>query len=1421
MLNRKRNVIGKRLATGLAVFAMTVAGVVAAVRAQTPVCRDFGALTVCADEDQSAAAAPAFDAVMTGNVKIGPKGQPAVLLVTDVPDGFNGISFDPGNRLARFILDNDSTVNGAPAIVIGDVKLIGDPSNQPIFGTRYAVSSATGLGVAGRLHLDLATMKLKLPQTSQVPLYVTNSIKREQVYFYNNFIFRTGVTAFYKSNTLGISDFAPIEAEFDIGAKKFNGILPIDLKLIGPSLADTDEPSLVVTVRATIANNGAVSGALDGFKTKIAGMKLDVKGVTLSAVDNSFTAAQVDVQKADNPNVPSLTASATTMFSFTNLKYKGGEWSIGGVSVPIGDWEFGDALRMKNQTLSLLKKPDNSGMLFQGNSTLEFGGSGAQGTTVPALIKISSSVINGVKQPNIEAGLSNFNPSIGPLKLSLKNVTIAGNPGENFFGLKAQTFDLQWPANLGGQTAAGLSNFRIGVDKDKKGVFSLGAANIGLPALESSIIRITLSGSPGMVGNTPTISMTGNMTLKIAGNSGVGAGGTFVVRTGKNLCPPADDPSSGPRAGINKPPPNCLKRTEGTLNSFNFKIAGFSAIVNTANLNEDGGFSAQTIAMGLPNGLSQGNGVSITVNGFSVAGNGDVKITGGGFDVGTFAIGNFQFGGVRGTFKKDPTTGYVFQAGAKFPLPGIEPGTDGPGISALVTVRVNPSNSTIGGGVVVSFTAPFGAGIPIGNTGMELTGISGGFDINAGTVQIVAGMQANTLLRFPAPLNLPIAKVTGSTTLQFNPFRLTANAQLTILVFQVANANMGIGHNVAFNNTAPGFHLEVNITGLIVSGGVKLDVGRVTVGGQLKTRVVAAGNVTIGVPKGRFLGLPLVDRTFAGISVTGGHFKDNRTAGGKEKVGVKGTINLGPFSATGFADLSASPIDLIASDVDLIVPFNTAQIRAAAAAREEGFGSRIMAMEEVANLGMLSADRRSMRGINGETGVDAAAIMQDVVPVVVTRTTRLSAFIVYGTGNPTARLRLPSGTVLTSATVNGTSQRYGLDSGGGQTAAGYEIDDAVPGTYQLLIDNAPASYEFKGLLLNQAPKLALGALTCGGAPITGVTLQCNAVGAGSTANISWVSSDSDSPDYNVRVGYAAITDVNLPVDYTSIKTLAEFGPGDGGYTWNVGEVPSGKYKLVVSAEDDGAAAVWRSAPTVIDIVDARPPAVPSGFAPLPQAAEMLIKWNQNSELDLAGYEIGFGLVNDGKPDTPDNFVYARNMGPKIVLTGTNSIVDAKLWGLEDNVDMYFSIRAYDVTGNKSDWAPMQFAKPWALGPNNWVPLPNGEGELVPYVEVGFSSPLKPESVDGSFSVVGPNGLPVFGRIERLLSFDETQVYGVRFTPWSPLAPFTPYRALLSGGAAGVTAADGRTMGGNYSWSFVTGAAAPSSATTVSLPMVHR
>lgn len=67
---------------------------------------------------------------------------------------------------------------------------------------------------------------------------------------------------------------------------------------------------------------------------------------------------------------------------------------------------------------------------------------------------------------------------------------------ENFWGIKATTAAIQWPPTMGGQTAAALNNFRIGIkldaNKNKKFDAALGGGAFSLPPFKSKVFEGTL-----------------------------------------------------------------------------------------------------------------------------------------------------------------------------------------------------------------------------------------------------------------------------------------------------------------------------------------------------------------------------------------------------------------------------------------------------------------------------------------------------------------------------------------------------------------------------------------------------------------------------------------------------------------------------------------------------------------------------------------------------------------------------------------------------------------------------------------------------------------------------------------------------------------------------------------------------------------
>jgi hypothetical protein len=162
-----------------------------------------------------------------------------------------------------------------------------------------------------------------------------------------------------------------------------------------------------------------------------------------------------------------------------------------------------------------------------------------------------------------------------------------------------------------------------------------------------------------------------------------------------------------------------------------------------------------------------------------------------------------------------------------------------------------------------------------------------------------------------------------------------------------------------------------------------------------------------------------------------------------------------------------------------------------------------------------------------------------------------------------------------------------------------------------------------------------------------------------------------------------------------------------------------------------------------------------------------------------------------------NFVYTRRVRPKEVIIGTSNIIDAKLWGLDNNTEIFYGLRAYDQTGNYSEWTPLQRGRPWALAPKSWTPTPNGGGTGV--IEIAFVEVLDPTTLAGALTVVDANGAAVSGKIFFTVDKDNTQIVGLIFAPQG--ASESTYTATLKGGAHGVKALKGATMPTNYSWAF--------------------
>jgi hypothetical protein len=341
-------------------------------------------------------------------------------------------------------------------------------------------------------------------------------------------------------------------------------------------------------------------------------------------------------------------------------------------------------------------------------------------------------------------------------------------------------------------------------------------------------------------------------------------------------------------------------------------------------------------------------------------------------------------------------------------------------------------------------------------------------------------------------------------------------------------------------------------------------------------------------------------------------------------------------------------------------------------------------------------------------------------------------------------------------------------------------------------------------------------------------------------NISWIAADTDSADAKVKVFYARVYSGTTQADLGSMIPIAEDLPlGSGSAVWDRTHVQSGVYKIVVQAYDGKNPPVNLIQSNEFVIVNTDPPAVPSNVTASSLPNQLLLKWDKNTEPDIAGYEIGFALVPDAS-----QMLYTRDVGTNDVYTGALQALsgqaaapsvaakfmpdsfdapeatradqtDAKLWMPADGDTVYYAVRARDLDGNISDWSAMTAGAPWPISPKAYSPAPNGSGQTV--IEVGFAAALDPATLNASsIKLFDANNVQIPGNTSLVYAADETSVVGLRFTPKNGVA-LGRYQGRVSGGAGGIASVEGRKMPADFVWSFNFSAAQP--PTLVHLPLV--
>ena len=1289
------------------------------------------------------------------------------------------------------------------------------------------------------LRLDTATALLKndLPDSYNLSSSPPGTVRNST--YSLNWLSRAQLAAMAAG---AITDTTKLDMTFDLQAKLFTGTLPLPIFIAG----EQQNPGLVITPTVVFSETGFKAGGLQDFTMRLGGLDLRVRNATLKP--GEFTAGAADVLKNDNPEwgiVGTEAGNANLLFSILGLKYTTSDhkFSVQGGEVPIRDINMANTVKLAQNRLGIFYDDPNNKTFVKIKSNVQFGAYLTSTQTITGELLFGRKVFTQTGQIGkfFEGGISSFTGKAGPLSLKISNAKLVGDSVNDFYGLTAGSAFAEWDSKLGGQTGAGMTGLKLGVNAASKFQFALNGGTVAFPTIQNGIFKGTgLSGTVSVISDTITFTATANLQIKLAGGAKNPQGNTFnpvmsfIVRSGPNV-----QETCAANAA------NCLRRVDGRIDALTISIASFKFALAGMRPIGDGGFAVQTATLSVPSILAavtdQPGSTGFTVAGFQLNGDGSVQVAGGQINISAMKLGKISLGDFKLGFFREVVSDTVFYKATglvTIGMPNMDP-SGGSAIKGSLTIITSKDFGSPGIGdfekIDGSLTLQIGGpGLPIGTTGMILRSIGGQVSWSHTTTAFTATVSIGSAASFAG---IDLIRLDASLSVQLDPFVMRATAGLKLLNFiDIASVLVEVGDGVGFNacpagqsvvlpgppplnfipnpNCGPGkgFHAHYHVNKLIVTGDVDLRIGKV----NGDTKLQGSAVYTVGMTKSQVFPLvPPVSFTLLRASFQVGKFTvpyaSGSTVGAFANLQVTDRIQVGVMmdfkeeccltTAERARDNNDGKLFIIGTNFEgfAFVPQTLVQQ---------------MVAQGVPGWRLAHVSRKTGKEILGPLApemMDSPDIATAVsVPFVLTDTGTLIAGIHYtGTVTPAPRISLvlPTGVTITKNTINPATMEFHEELAANATDSSdvsFVIGAAAPGNYTLLIDDAPAQYEHVHYTLNDPPAVNSVAY---GAPRSSILL-------------SWNTSDADSPDAKVRVLLGKIFSGTAQADIGSAVVVSEGLPlGDGSLFFPTDGLSTGDYQLIVEVSDNKNAPVNGIAPQVISVVDTTPPAVPTGLTAASGPGRLLVSWTPNTDKDIAGYEIGFGFVND-----VNQFNYTRDLGMKETFVGLADNVmrirqpggldivssediaspsvdrmDAPLWLPVDGVDVFYGIRAYDHERHYSGWTPLVQGKPWDISPRAWTPSPNGVGGGG-YVEVAFPATLDASTlVNGALTVRDVNGNALPGTTQQVLDSEGNPI-GLRFIP-SALMPNGAYSAVISGGVAGVKASDGRTMLANYTWTF--------------------
>jgi CSLREA domain-containing protein len=548
--------------------------------------------------------------------------------------------------------------------------------------------------------------------------------------------------AISNSGRLGITRTKAFLA-YDLSAKKFQFSITATLLISLPG--NILSPTINIKMK-----DGQITGTVTSLKVQMAGFTL-----TMNSTRITSKGLYVDVATLALP--PKFRGKDTKNATFTvrdvNITDKG--LTIGNGRITMDELKFGKNDKVRIITPTLVYSSTPGGYMFNVSGTLE--------------LKLSKNS----QQIPIDAQILNtgqFTATIGQLRVTLGSVTLAMTNSVITNGdFAVQTATLTLPPKFNNLTA---NIYNVTIDSS--------GPHIGGAGVSFSIPSFRIGSTSGISVVSPTVgfeafsipngftykwSFSGKVTVAIKGTAPKTISGTLTIDGEGHF--------------------------GGNLDSFDFTIAGLTLAASGIKFN-DGNLEVGSASMKMPSAFG---GAEAAVYNLVVRSDGSVKIGGGKITLPTIKAGGFTLKEVTAEFKEADGGGYEFTGSGYVEFPGVGSASGCKGVGVSVTIWTDAfgqTQLTLGPAQVEAVAlkdASFyldSCQIPIGTTGLYITGLSGQVTLTSGgaTVKIKIEIAAGKKVAGVAVLSAD-----ASATLTTSPFDLVLAGTVNVFVFKVGGAD--------------------------------------------------------------------------------------------------------------------------------------------------------------------------------------------------------------------------------------------------------------------------------------------------------------------------------------------------------------------------------------------------------------------------------------------------------------------------------------------------------------------------------------------------------------------------------------------------------------------------------------------------------